>query len=166
MNCSVCGKENEVLDPAFRRPDAVAAMPENLRKLRVKENDDLCEIRTGVDAEPSRCFVRCVLKVDVLDHPDPVSWGVWVEVGKDDFQHVLDEWSEPIQTTEPAMTAHLANSIPGYSETIGLQMSMRLTGPETRPELLIDHSINHPFANDVRQGVSHQRVQEWLDFAR
>ena len=89
MKCATCGDDHDLLDPTFRRPEAVVALAGNERANRVKEGDDLCVIRACADAEPHRCFVRCVLKVPLLDADGETAWGLWAEVEVTDFRRIV-----------------------------------------------------------------------------
>ena len=63
MRCATCGEAHALLDPAFRRPDAVALMPPDERAERVKEDDDLCAIWATEKGKRHWYYVRCVLPV-------------------------------------------------------------------------------------------------------
>ncbi len=87
------------------------------RSARVKESDDLCAIWGRAEGEDHRYFVRCVLKVPLLDAPDETGWGIWADVGEVDFRRIVDTWSDPDQVSLPPMEAVLANRVPDYPET-------------------------------------------------
>jgi hypothetical protein len=120
MKCATCGDDHDLLEPTFRRPEAVVALSSAERSQRVKEGDDLCVIRARAEGEPHRCFVRCVLNVPLLDADGRTAWGLWVEVEVTDFRRIVEAWSDPAQATFPAMQASLANRVPGYPDTLGL----------------------------------------------
>jgi hypothetical protein len=162
MKCSTCGEEHELLQPTFHRPDAVVALPAVERAARVKEGNDLCAIWAQATGEQHRYFVRCVLKVDLLDADQKTAWGIWAEVAEPDFRCIVDKWSDPDQASLPPVDAVLANSVRDYPETVGLPVQLRLTGPTTRPELTFGRSSVHPFATECENGVSTHRVMEWL----
>src|SRR5688572_12832266 len=134
MKCPTCGEEHERLDPTFARPDVVFAMSARQKKGRVMENDDVCALR-GEQGNPDRFFVRCTLPVRLLDAPGISSWGLWAEVTEEDSRVIWKAWNDPDQNRIPPMQARLANRIPGYPDTIGLPVLLKLTGPTTRPEL-------------------------------
>ncbi len=97
-----------------------------------KADDDLCRI-TLPNTEP-RCFVRGTLPVEVADHSDGVWWGLWAEVSESAFSRILELWSEAEQASEPPFRGRLANLIPSYPTTLGIPLSVHLTGPTSRPE--------------------------------
>jgi len=67
------------------------------------------------------------------------------------------------QADLPPVEALLPNQVPNYPETVGLPVTLRMTGPTTRPELAFDRSSIHPFALECRNGVCIHRVMEWLE---
>ncbi len=168
MKCSICGVEHDLLElePSFGRPDEVVSLPKEVREKRVKESDDLCAIWADVGSSDHRYFVRCVLKVDVHDLRRPIAWGLWAEVAEQEFQKIVRRWSDPDQANEPAMEARIANHVPGYPETRGLPVSLRLTGSKTRPALSVEPYSVHPFVVECRDGVCSHRVVEWLESMR
>ena len=163
MKCATCGEDHDLLDPTFRRPEAVVSLPKAERAARVKESDDLCALWAASEAESHRYFVRCVLKVALLDAEGEAAWGLWAEVGEADFRLIVEKWSDPQQAELPPMAALLANRIPAYPETLGLPATLRLTGPTTRPDLTLSGSSIHPFAMECQNGVCTHRVMEWLE---
>jgi len=162
MKCPTCGDEHDLLEPSFRRPDAVVGLPRDERAQRVKETDDLCAIWAGSDDEPHLYFVRCVLPVRLLDAEGDTAWGLWVQVAETDFHRIAGAWSDPDQASLPPMDAWIANQVPNYPDTIGLPVTLRLTGPTTRPQLTLDPGSTHPFATECLRGVCVHRVMDWL----
>jgi len=161
VKCPTCGEDHGLLEPTFRRPDAIAAVPSSLRATHVFESDDLCALRARDATQQDRYFVRCLLPVPVRDHED-TRWGVWAEVSGPDSKTIYDAWDDPRQAERPAMDAQLANDIPGYPPTVGLPMRLRMSGPTTRPQLTFAADQSHPFALECRAGVTVHRVKEWL----
>ena len=162
MRCPTCGEEHALLDPVFSRPDVVFAMSGEEKKGRVRENDDICAVR-GDEASAGRYFVRCTLPVRLLDAPGTSCWGLWAEVSEEDSRVIWEAWDDPDQARLPPMQATIANRIPGYPDTTGLPVVLRLTGPESRPELSLSTDSLHPFARECIAGVCTHRVMEWLE---
>src|SRR5688572_19467293 len=120
MKCATCGEEHDLLDPSFRRPDAVVSLRTDERAVRVKESDDLCAIWAASDGEQHQYFVRCVLKVRLLDAEGETAWGLWAEVAQEDFHRIVEKWSDPEQDRVPPIQAAVANRVPHYPDTVGL----------------------------------------------
>jgi hypothetical protein len=156
MICHECGNEHAVdeLELAFVRPDDVAALsPEEIAS-RVQENKDLSII------DGKRFFIRGLISLPVISREPPYSIGAWVEVEQTSFERVYELWSEPDQETEPAFPARLANSIPTLPETLGIGASLLLTGPTTRPQIIID-DISHPLGQQQREGINQHVAHEY-----
>jgi hypothetical protein len=163
VKCSRCGKEHELLEPSFRRPDIVAEMSTEQKQRRVeKDGDDLCIVRAGDGDEVRRYFLRAVLPVRITDRGEDTRWGLWVEVPEANARRAWDLWNSPAQNHEPAFAGCIANRIPGYLDTIGLLVEVQLTGPTTRPRALFASTVDHPFAVDCRAGVTTHTVLAWL----
>jgi len=162
--CAKCGTEHELLDPTFRRPEAYVRLSAESRERHAKADDDVCRI--ALPAGPARYFVRGVLPVSVRDRPDGIWWGLWAEIPEPAFRRILEIWSAPDQASEPPMQAALANVIPSYASTLGLPLSVRLTGPTSRPEFEFAPDAEHPFARECIAGVDAHRASEWNDLMR
>lgn len=162
VKCPQCGSEHALLEPSFRRPDAVVQMPEGQRESRIRENEDLCTIQAGDGDEVPRFFLRTVLPVSLTDCGHNTQWGLWVEVDEFHAKRVWDLWNAPDQVQEPPFPGFVANHIHGYPETVGLPVAVHLTGPKTRPRATFPEELMHPFAAECRAGVTCHRVEEWL----
>jgi hypothetical protein len=161
VRCPDCGAEHELLDPVFARPDVVVAMAPDERRARVRESNDICAVSARGDA-PNRGFVRCTLAVELTDGDGPLHWGLWAEVGLDDFDRILRAWDDPSQGEAAPFAARIANDVPGYDDTIGLAVALQLVDPRTRPRLAFAPGATHPFAVECRAGVTVHRALEWL----
>jgi hypothetical protein len=157
--CSKCGAEHELLDPTFGRPDAYVALARDVAREHAKANDDLCRI--SLPGTPPRFFVRGTLPVEVATLPDGIHWGLWAEVSGRTFFRILELWSDDQQASEPAYKGRLANDVPSYPATIGLEVELQLTGPRTRPLFRFVGPTNHPFVAECRAGVTPHRAHEW-----
>ena len=127
------------------------------------EDDDICALR-GDKGTANRYFVRCTLPVQLLDAPGRSCWGLWAEVSEPDSVVICNAWDDPNQNKLSPIEARVANRIPGYPDTIDLPVTLRLTGPTTRPELSMRSDSLHPFARECLAGVCTHRVQEWLEW--
>lgn len=159
--CSTCGAEHDLLDPTFRRPEAFVRLDRIQKDEYARANDDLCRI-TLPNAEP-RYFVRGTLPVDVAGWPDGVWWGLWAEVSASAFSRTLEFWSEADQASEPPFPGRLANLIPSYRSTLGIPLSVHLTGPTSRPELRFTPEADHAFVQECQSGVDLHRASEWSE---
>ena len=157
--CSQCGAEHDLLDPTFRRPDAFVRLDPRAKRDYAKADDDLCRIT--LPHSEARYFVRGTLPVEVAGHPDGVWWGLWAEISEAAFARILELWSDAEQASEPPFPGSLANLVPSYPDTLGIPLSVHLTGPTSRPEFRFDPGADHPFVQECREGVELHRASEW-----
>ena len=163
MRCSVCGKEHDLLEPAFRRPDIIFALSPEEREARANEDDDMCRLGPGAgEPEGYRYFLRAVLPVRLVDAADSTAWGLWVELSEADILRVRELWTDPRQADEPPFSAVIANHVPGYPETLGLPVRVQLQDPPRRAELSFEPGTAHSFAAECEAGVSGHKVVDWL----
>ena len=157
--CAKCGAEHELLDPTFQRPEPYVRLSQDLRDSHAKAGDDMCRI--SLPGSEPRYFVRGVLPVSVVGHSDGIRWGVWAEVSEASLRRILDLWSDPNQSLEPPLHGELANVIPSYPDTLDLPVTIRLTGPTSRPEFRFESSASHPFVSECEAGVDAHRAAQW-----
>jgi hypothetical protein len=162
MRCVICGRDHELLEPSFRRPDAVIALSPEERRRRVTENDDMCLMGPGGVDDVPRFFIRTVLPVRLTDVAEYTKWGFWVEIAEEDAKRAWDLWEDPRQAEEPSFAGRIANRVEGYPDTIGLPVQVQLTGPTSRPKASFEPRAVHPLADECRTGVTTQKVLAWL----
>jgi len=156
VKCEQCGLEHSVdeMELTFRRPDDVIALSAEERKRLVQENSNLCTIGEG------RYFVRAVLPLPVEGRELPYNIGLWVEVDHSAFDKVRELWSDPNQAEEPPFEVHIANDIPTLPPSSGLKATLHLTGPTTRPKVLLA-PVLHPLALEQTKGITAHRAHEY-----
>ena len=163
--CPTCGEEHDLseFEPTYRRPDAYLEVPEDERAFRTIAGKDDCRVRDADDTN-RRFFLRVMLPVPVRGTVAPCNWGVWVEVTESSFARTHELWDAPeaAQLLEPTFAASLANTLLGYTGTVGLPGRVQLTGPTTTPRFTLDSDLVHPLALEQRNGVFPERVVEWL----
>ena len=159
IQCSTCGKPHPraEMELSFKRPDVIAALTEDERKTDATESDDLCALRK------ERFFVRATLPLRVDEWNEDYHIGIWVEVGRETFSRILDTWTDPDQEKEPPMPAMLANDIPSFEPTCGMAVTLQLTGPTTRPQVLVPES-DHPLHREQCLGISAHRAIEYSSY--
>ncbi|MFF7065044.1 DUF2199 domain-containing protein [Pseudomonas sp. NPDC008258] len=160
MICNECGKEHtsDDIELVFLHPDLVAALPTEIRAAEVQESSDLCILNA------ERFFIRATLPLPVLQRDEPYSVGVWVELRQPDFERIYELWDDPDQSSEPPFAVSLANAIPTLGDTNGLHAQLRLTGPTTRPQVVLMPS-DHALAVEQTFGISIHRAHEYSALA-
>jgi hypothetical protein len=163
LPCPRCGKTHDLtdLEPSFRRPDPFVAIPVRERAARTIDGNDHCAIRDAADTQ-RRYFLRVLLPVPVRGQEKPCNWGIWAEVSPQAYQRALELWRDPNQASEPPFPGRLANTCPGYPETQGLPGLIQLVDPSTIPTFHFLPEVQHPLADEQRNGVAPGRVLEWM----
>lgn len=172
--CARCGERHDIsrMEPNQRRPDALLSVPEDERGTATFESKDACILfaktpnsilaRFTARSRSDRYFLRVLLPFDVEGRDHPISWGVWVEVNKRQYERVIALWHEPDQHREPPFRAVLANNIGDYSPTQGLPGLVYLQSSDSIPKFLLSEG-SHQLILEQHGGVTEVRVLEWLD---
>lgn len=126
-------------------------MDQSERSERVSENNDIAII------DDSRFFLRAVVPVPVLGRVQPYNIGIWVEVSEPTFAEIYKLWDDPAQQNSAPFSAVASNDIPSLPALSGLLGSLLLTGPTTRPKLMLPDSA-HPLAVEQATGIAPHRA--------
>ena len=156
--CRTCGKEHPGLptDWGFALPDEVFAVGYIEKYGRARHNSDLCTL------DESRFFVRALLPIPRHAQDEPFAWGIWTEVSKSDHDQYVAHFNVDASALPP-FTGRIANSIPGYVETIGQTVIVQTGRADKRPLLKCLDDSSHALAVEQRQGISVQRHHDLLD---
>jgi len=163
VRCDTCGGEHDLseMEPSYTYPDAYLAVPPEERAIRATVGSDECRLHDHPNADP-RYFLRVLLPMPVRGEHNACAWGVWAEVSEDAFSRTRELWDDPSQDAEPPFHATLANALTGYSATLGLPGHVTLAGPAIVPTFTLAGGLDHPLAQEQRDGVHPERVVEWL----
>jgi len=161
IECSCCGKmvSSEDVELAFRRPDVVAALSQDEQEARCKSTDDICEL------DGKRFFVRCTIPIPVHERLHEYSIGAWAEIADADFKKIWALWKDENQANEPAIAGVLANDVPLSTGALGCSVAVKLTGPKTRPHIIIADEDCSIF-QEQKYGISLHRASEYSDITR
>lgn len=156
IRCATCGELHDLSnsDVGYQHPDAYRVLPVNERERRGRCGSDLCEL-------DGRRFLRGVIALPIRAEGRDFGWGVWAEVSPEAFDRYRELWSDPDQHLEPAFAGRLANELPGYPSTTGLELRITLTSPAQRPAFEV-HDPDHALAREQREGIRLERVLELL----
>ena len=154
--CKLCGQSHSGLptDTAYTLPDVVWDIPESERAEKAKWNSDLCQLG-------DRYFIRCLLEVPFLDLPGYYGWGAWAEVDWLSFEKYLQFYDKD-GTNEAPLPARLANDLPTYGGTLGLEVLIQFRTASERPAILFPAESTNTLAAEVRRGMSYARFLEVL----
>lgn len=152
--CTFCGDEHEGLPAlAFDEPVYTHALPDEEWKRRVVLTSDTCEL-DGV-----HFFVRGRLEIPVHGWPEPLSWGVWMSLSREDFQRFVELFEEPGRTAEGGWMGWMSSLLPGYPDTRNLKVRLHLQPLPDRPLFELEPT-EHPLAVDQREGIPMARAVE------
>jgi hypothetical protein len=157
-HCDRCGKEHASADSqvAFEKPDAYFEIPASERERRIFVNSDICDIDRG------RFFARGVLQIPVHGHEN-FGWGIWVEMASADFNRYITLYESPNQGNEPPLHGRIATAIPAYDKpSLDIPVAVQLTGPTTRPIFFVEAGVDHPIAEEQRNGISADRLNDFF----
>jgi hypothetical protein len=158
FTCATCGQVHPGLpsDYAFRQPDEVHALAYLERYARSRSNADLCTL------DESRYFIRGIIPVPFTEQDDDFCWGIWAEVDKATHDHYVAGFNEDSILGSTARGT-LANTIPGYSETNGLEVQIEFQDGSSRPKYLLLSNAAHALAHEQRGGISNKRHHDILE---
>jgi len=157
--CSCCGEGHEGLPMAiaFNGPEPELVASAEADGLAIEQSSEWYVIGdTG--------FIRAILPVPVIDDPADVAqrfcWGVWVMVSGQDFRRIVgDTWETRIPEDEPMIPGYLGNAIPGYPNTLFMDVDVDARSATQRASIYVADK-SHPLAVEQRQGITRARVQE------
>ena len=152
VTCPGCGEQHDLSDMqvGFDKPDAYFAVHPDERDRRWILTAELAVL------DGARFFVRGVLEIPVSGEPHPYAWGVWARVDEDHARALEGGGAEGA-----AFPGRLANQLPGYPQTLGLEVVVRARGAERRPALTVAGEA-HPLGVEQRGGVYVERVLEMV----
>jgi hypothetical protein len=153
--CAQCGQPHRELEPAFRRPDALLAVPPAERADRVRQSDDLCSI------DDTAFFIRCVAPIPVAGRAAPFHWGFWVQVSRPDFEGYFSHFDADPPLDHPGFPGTISNQTSLLPPTLGLPVHVVMGRGSARPRLMLLDGA-HPLTRDQERGVTETQVAAWV----
>ena len=87
---------------------------------------------------------------------EPFLWGVWATQSKANFDLYLETFDN---SPDNVTFGYLANQLPGYPDTLSLQLNTHWQASKSRP--LIDlRPCDHPLYKDWSEGIPWERAIE------
>ncbi len=154
--CGVCGETHagQITDWAYTLPDVVWAIPQDLRAEQAKFDSDLCHF-------DDRWFFRCILPVPLLEGERTFNWGVWVETDRSVFEKYISVYTMD-GSDEPRGIGVIANAIPVYAGSLGMEVEVQFGPSDKRPSLYLPASSESALAREQRHGLDNARYLEIL----
>ena len=154
--CACCGELAPIseLELSFRLPDDVFKLSKTEQGARCRLNSEY------VVLNDNRFFIRALIPLPVHGRTESYHIGIWAEVSKKDFVRVLSLSAKPALASAPPIPARLANQVPFHESTMGLSVTLQLTGPDTVPEVQV-RPCNHTLYAEQCNGIDEGRVLEY-----
>src|SRR5262249_21179360 len=109
-----------------------------------------------------RYYVRGILPIPVTDAGDQFAWGLWVRVGKKDFDRYRELWNAD-GSNEPPFPGRLSvEDKPGYEGLDGHEVEVRLRAASERPAFRLLEGDDHRMAREQRDGLTLHQVEAML----
>ena len=155
--CDTCGQRHPGLpaDYGFRLPDEVHALSYIEHYVRTRRNSDFCTL------DESRFFIRGVLPLPISGSGEEFCWGIWVEVDRVSHDLCIARWEESSEGL-PRFAGKVANTLPPYEATIGLDVKVQMGPAGERPSFYFGSESQHALALEQRRGISRRRQHDIL----
>jgi hypothetical protein len=151
--CSRCGEVHQSTPGySFGAPWPWYGIPEHQRH-DCELSDNFCAL---FDQD---FFVRGCIEIPVLGGGDPLIWGVWVSLSKENFERQKKMLSNPARIDEPPQFGWLCSRIQVFPDTLLLKTRVHSRPVGTRPYIELEPT-QHPIAVEQRNGISQERVRE------
>ena len=153
--CSRCGQTHAGTPQsfAFQAPWPWYTTPASEREGHCSLNEDYCTLFN------EDFFIRGCLEAPVVGESDPLIWGVWVSLNKENFDRERCLSKDPTRTLESPYFGWLCSRIQMYPDTLLLKTHVHTREVGTRPHIELEPT-DHPLAVEQRSGVTRARVRE------
>ena len=136
----------------FQLPDYAHAIPIAERAARVEADAETCI----VDGE--HYFLRSWFTVPIVGETEELEYGVWGTVSEANFNRYQEAERTGAALPGP-MFSWFGSRLPLYEpSTLGLRSQLVTEVPGQRPRVAFHPDEAHPLAQDIRGGVSRERV--------
>lgn len=117
-------------DIQMKLPDCLWQLDYRERYLAGRYNEDF-----ATDQRDGKTYLFGVAEVPVTHDESTFTWGIWVEVAREDHDKYLAHFQQDA-VEGLQIEGHLANDIPGYADAMGTKVTMTLHAGR-RPEVLV-----------------------------
>lgn len=152
--CGCCGKDigEIVFDKSYKMPDEIWNLPPIEKEERAQIDSDLCIL-------DDRYFIRGVAYLPVNETDKSYGWGIWAEVPEENFFEYAKNYEED-NSSKPKFSGLVANQIPSYENTIGLELAVQLGNETQRPEFYFTNTV-HLLTKEQTEGISIEKVHSY-----
>ena len=156
FTCSICDQEHPGPPTAYS-----STAPARWFELTEEQmggstlDGDMCSIGAGDERE---FFLRANVELEVTGAQDPLVFSAWVKLSPEDMARIVQRWELPERDSDPAYLGVLANDLPGYPQTIGLDVEIH-TGEVGKRSRAVITPADHPLADQQWEGMTPEQVQ-------
>ncbi len=156
--CASCDAWHEGLPLSWHTegPAQLGAVPEDAWDERVTLTTDQCIL----EQDGTHFFMRGLLRIPVHGRDDVLEFGVWASLSEANFERAGELWETQGREAEPPYSGWLSTAIPGYPDTMLLQVRMHTRPVGERPQVEVLAPEEHPLRIDQRDGISEARLME------
>jgi len=154
-SCSCCGRQFDELPldwSAEPAPLPYYDVPEAERAARTTLSKSFCTV-------DRQAFVRGLVEIPVIGHPNRFAWGVWVSLSEKSAEMITALWDDPDQERAGPFFGWLCSRLPLYPDTLHLKTHVHLRAPPLVPYIEVEPT-DHPLAVEQRAGMTVARVRE------
>src|SRR5262249_17675117 len=154
--CSTCGEGHDDLpDIGMDKPDYYAEVPEGERAKRIELTPDTCVI------DNEDFFIRGVIEIPILDHPQRFGFGIWVSQKRENFYTYLNNYDS---SEIGPFFGWLSTRISYYEEdTLCLKTMAHFRGGGERPSIEVK-ATDHQLSIDQRNGITLEKAWEIVHY--
>ena len=154
MKCGCCGKDiGEIaFDKSYKMPDEIWDLSKTEKEERAQIDSDFCRL-------DDRYFIRGVAYLPISETDKSYGWGIWAEVPQEHFFEYVKCYEED-NSAKPNFSGLVANKIPSYENTIGLELLVRLGDETQRPEFYFTNPA-HLLTKEQTNGISIEKVHSF-----
>ena len=158
--CATCGEFHDELPMCLGAPAPAlwSALPEAERAMRGELTSDQCII------DDKYFFVLGRILLPVLGSKEHFVWLAWVSLSEANFMRSCELWETEGRENEPACFGWLQSDFPYQPSTLGLATSVQTMPVGERPLIRIQ-ATDHPLFYEQQEGITRQRVQQWVEAA-
>jgi len=144
----VCGESHEGSpNYGFPAPDAFLLQPDSV-KAAGAHSRDFCAYQ---DRHGQRLhFARVALAVPIQGSDDSFLWGLWVQLGLDDYRQYLDAYEQ--ENAKFRFSGWIRNNLPFYPPTDGIPVSVVPRGGRQLASIQVP-KFEHRLSADVHEGM-------------
>lgn len=93
----------------------------------------------------------------MIGSDEPLIWGVWVSLSRDNFERELHLSNRPERVKEPPYFVWHSSRIPVYPDTLLLKTRLHSRDVGMRPYIEVEPT-DHPLAAEQRNGITEERL--------